>query len=909
MTFLFTDIERSTELWQRHPDGMPEAIARHDAVLTETIEGHGGRVFKTVGDSVHAVFDSAPDAVAAALAAQRALRDAEWPIPEPPSVRMALHTGPAEERGGDYFGLALSRTARIRAAGHGGQILLSQAVERLVVDRFPEGAALRDLGRRRLKDLTEPERIFQLVVDDLPADFPPLETLDIRPHNIPAQTTPLIGREAELATVRELLLEEGARIVTLVGPGGTGKTRLALQAAAEVLDAFEDGVFLVNFAPIHDPALVPGEILRVWDARPEAEESERDALVRVLEDRETLLVLDNFEQVTRATPLIADLLHAASDLATLVTSQAALRLQGEHEVPVPPLPTPDPRDPDPERLAANEAVSLFVQRARSVSPSFRLSSQNAAAVASIVRELDGLPLAIELAAARIKMLPPGRLLERLRGNYDFLSGRGPDRPDRHRTLRATIDWSYDLLDEEERALFRRQAVFDGGYTLEAAEAVCTAPGAEIDVLEGLESLVDKSLVRRVERQGDIRFERLRTIRAYAVEKLEASGEADRWRRRHAEYFAAFAEGLDQRQAADEETSRRLERLGSEMDNLRAALEWSLEKEESSLAVRLGRALPAVWFIQGSVEEGRRWLERTLHLGDALTPVERAHVLNGLGRLGQVQGDNSPQVISWFEESLGLYRAAGRRSGEARALMNLGNAHRRLERFDRAGKLFAEALSIYRELGDVFGVGGALLNLGEMANARGDLERARQLFEEAREVARRGRNLIGLAFSLQYLGILACQTGALEEAEERFSESRSIFEDLGSEPGLAWSDYYAGTLARKRGERTTARERYDAALACFRRLDYRPGIAACLLGFAALDATGNRCERAALLLGTARALHEQARTSRSPIEDEAIDLVRRACRGELGEARFEAAVEEGASMEIETALGLAPATAA
>lgn len=908
-TFLFTDIERSTEMWQRYPATMPEAIARHDAILTETIADHGGRVFKTVGDAVHAVFDDPPGAVSAALAAQRALRDAEWPIPEAPAVRMALHAGPAEERGGDYFGLALSRAARILSAGHGGQVLLSQAVERVASTRFPEGAALRDLGERRLKDLTEPQRIFQLVVDDLPAEFPPLVTLDARPHNLPAQTTPLIGRQEELEEVRGLLLEPGVRLVTLVGPGGTGKTRLATQAAAEVLDAFADGVFLVNLAPIHDPSLVAAEILRAAGERTEGEEPDAAALRRFLAPREMLLVLDNFEQVVAAASLVADLLHAAPRLVVLATSQAALRLQGEHEVRVGPLDLPDPGRAEPERMASNEAVSLFVQRARAASPGFRLTADNAPAVASIVRELDGLPLAIELAAARSRTLPPERLLERLRGNYDLVSGRDRDRPERHRALRTTIDWSYGLLEEDERALFRRQAVFDGGFSLEAAEAVCTAPEREIDVLEGLESLVDKSLVLRVDHGGHVRFERLRTLRAYAVEKLEASGEADFWRRRHAAHFAAFAARLDEANAGYADVADRLERLPRDIDNLRAALAWTLEKGEASLAVDLTRALPAIWFTRGGLEEGKRWLERVCALGEALAPVERARVLNGLGRLGQVQGDNSPRVVGWFEESLTLFRAAGKRRGEARALMSLGNVHRRLERFDEARERFEAALAIYRDLDDVFGISGGLMNLGEMANARGDLEAARASFEEAAAVARRGRNRVGEGYALQYLGALACQTGALDEAAERFAESRRIFESLGSGPGLAWLEYYEATLARKRGDLSAAREILDRAIDRFRTLDYRPGLAGGLLALAAVDALEERCDRAARLFGFSKALHEQARTSMSPLEDEAIALVVERCRAGLGDEAFEAAVAEGAAMDLEAALGLALAAAA
>ncbi|MDX1622381.1 MAG: tetratricopeptide repeat protein [Gemmatimonadota bacterium] len=907
MTFLFTDIEGSTELWERDPGSMRSALARHDEILRHAIEERGGNVFKTVGDAFHAVFSSAEAAVEAAVEAQRALQAEPWSTPEPFAVRMALHCGGAELREGDYYGPPLNRTARMVDAGHGGQILLSRAIERRVGERFPEGAALRDLGERRLKDLTEPERIFQLVVDGLRADFPPLRTLDARPHNLPARTSSLVGREEEIARVRSLLLDEDARLVTLIGPGGTGKTRLGIQAAAEVIDRYRDGAWLVDLASVREPELVAGEILRIRDARPEADETEVDALRRHLRDREMLLVLDNFEQVVEAAPLVAELLEAAPGLTILVTSQAALRIRGEREVSVPPLAVPDPGEEDPDRLLGSEAVALFDQRARAAVPSFRLSEENAAAVRDICLLLDGLPLAIELAAARVKLFAPKALLRRLEESFDVLATGGRDLPERQRTLRGALEWSYDLLAETEAALFRRQAVFAGGFTLEAAESVCTTPEDELDVLDALTSLLDKSLLRRVETDGAPRFERLRTIRAFAVEKLEESGEADRWRGRHAGHFAVFADRIDYGGSEGRGTREWLERLDRELDNLRAAMEWALERGEAGIAPRICAILPAVWFLRGVGEEGRRWLERTLALEDSLEARGRARVLNLIGRLGQVEGDNSPEVVARFEESLEIYREVGDRSGEARALMNLGNVRRRLEAFEQARGLFEESLGIYRGIGDHFGVCSALMNLGDLANARGDVERARELFAEARDTARAGENPIALAYALQYLGQVALETDELERAADLFEESRAIFEDLGSEPGTAWSDYYLATVARERGDRRRARSRYLEALECFRDVEYPPGIAACLLGYATLDAEAGRCERAARLLGAARAIRARATTSVSPIETEAARLVERACREALGEGAFGRLQGEGAEMSPAGAIALAAST--
>jgi predicted ATPase/class 3 adenylate cyclase len=907
VTFLFTDIEGSTDLWERYRDTMPVALARHDAIVREAIERHGGSVFKTIGDAFCAVFPSAPDAVAAALDAQRALGAEPWRLESPLRVRMAIHSGIAERRGDDWFGPPLNRVARMLDAGHGGQILLSQAVERLVADRFPEGAALRDLGQRTLKDLARPERIFQLVTEDLSADFPPIRTLDARPHNLPVSATPLVGRQREIAAVRRLFEREHVRLVTLIGPGGTGKTRLALQVAAEMIDDFRDGVFLVNFAPVQDPALVPDEILRTLGLKPDGDLAPAEALRRTLRSRANLLVLDNFEQLVNAAPLLAELLRDAPDLALLVTSQAALRIQEESEFPVLPLEVPPEDAPaDPERLLQCDAVVLFLQRARAAVPSFDLTRENASHVAAIVRQLDGLPLAIELAAARIKMFPPEALVGRLSRMFDFLTAGARDLPDRHRTLRAAIEWSYALLSEEERALFRRQAVFDGGFTLEAAETVCSSPGYEIDVLEGLSSLLDKSLIRQTRTSGtEPRFERLRTIRAFALEKLEQSGEADVWRRRHAEWFADFADRFNPVGGPTIESSEILERLDQELDNLRAAFHWAVDHRDAALAIRISNVTTVLWFLSGSTEESERWVARVLSLGDDLTPHDRAIALAMRGRLAQVQGDNSPGVVADFEDSLALFRELEDERGIARSLMSLGNVHRRRGEYDRAEELFEESLSIYRRIGDFFNEGGAMMNLAELASARGDTAQARSLFKEVADGARGRGNRLGLGFALGYLGSVAYQDGAYDEAERYLNESLSEFRALkGGEISQAWMIAGLGAVERERGEHERAREIFAQALSIFRDRDYRPGIAHVLIARAALEAIEGRPERAARLLGAGEALSREASISRMPAEEAAIRIATERARDALGEDVFVRLREQAAALPAEEALALA-----
>ena len=637
-TFLFTDIEGSTKLWDRAPEAMKFALARHDMLLRQSIEQHGGHVFKTVGDAFCAAFSHAPDALSAALAAQRALRAEGWRSEIGAiRIRAALHTGAAEERAGDYFGPPLNRAARLLAAGHGDQTVLSWATQELVCNCLPPDVSLLDLGEHRLKDLFRPERVFQLCASDLPSEFPPLKTLDAKLTNLPAQPTTFIGRERELAAVLALLRRDGVRLITLTGPGGTGKTRLGIQAAASVLDEYGHGVFFVPLATITDPDLIIPTIGATFNLKELGGQPIGELLKCHLAEKHLLLVLDNLEQVISAAPKIAELLSAAPRLRILASSREKLHVYGEHEHPIPPLALPDMRKrPTLAALMQCEAVELFAQRAKAANPSFEITDATAPSVAEICVRLDGLPLAIELAAARSKLLTPQAMLERLSSRLKALTGGARDLPPRQQTIRGAIDWSYNLLDDGERILFARLGVFVGGWTCGTAEAVC-GDGLPMEVFDGLESLTDKSLIRQTDGTGsESRFVMLETLREYAADKLSQTGELELLQDRHLACFAALGDQSEQELVGPDQVAW-LDRLEVEFDNIRAALRRSLAKDREA-GLQLVTDLSRFWRVRGNYSDGSQWLSLLLSGSLSVRPEIRAKALSLQGEIKLVAGE-------------------------------------------------------------------------------------------------------------------------------------------------------------------------------------------------------------------------------------------------------------------------------
>jgi predicted ATPase/class 3 adenylate cyclase len=915
ITFLFTDIEGSTRLWEEHPEAMREALGRHDALLREAIGAHHGRVFKTVGDQFCAAFATAPEALAAALTGQRALQAERWPGTGPLRVRMALHTGTAEAREGDYLGPPLNRIARLLEAGHGGQILLSLATQELVRDHLPGESSLRDLEEHRLKDLTRPERVFQLLHPDLQANnFPPLRSLAAFTHNLPAQLTSFIGREQAMAEVKDLL--STTRLLTLTGSGGCGKTRLALQAAADLLEEYPDGVWLVELAALADPALVPQSVAAALGVREEPNRPLLATLVDYLRPKSLLLVVDNCEHLLEACAQLADsLLRTGPELRILASSREGLGIAGERTYRVPSLSLPPvaptsqsaPSPSGSSALLEYEAVRLFVERAVFTQPGFVVTDQNALALAQVCQRLDGIPLALELAAARVKALPVEKLNERLDDMFRLLTGGSRTALPRQQTLRALIDWSYDLLAPPEQALLRRLSVFAGGWILEAAEAVCAdarneergmrneiGSGSALiphssflipeDVLDLLSSLVEKSLV--LYEAGEARYWLLETVRQYARDRLLETGEAAAVRGRHRDWCMALAEDAGERFRGPTETAW-LERLEREHDNLRAALAWSVAQGQGATGLRLGGALGRFWAVRGYWTEGREHLAELLTLpGAEDRTVERARVLLGAGELARYLGDwraawaligeslaisreldhkrgtvTSLNFLGWIaqqqqgdfraaralhEESLAISRELGDQRSIAASLHGLGGAAHAQGEHEAARTLFEENLASFRELGDKHGIVVSLMHLGQIARDRGDFGAARARFEESLAIFRELGTKEGIAWSLDNLGRTAygeCDFGA---AQALFEESAALRREIGSKTYLAWPLLGLGDVARLEHDFETARSHYEEALAIGRELELQDVIGWAVVSLAPLLVARGELEQACTL---------------------------------------------------------------
>jgi predicted ATPase/class 3 adenylate cyclase len=805
VTCLFSDIEGSTRIelalgTERYRD----VRERHRALLRTAFAAHGGHEESTEGDSFFVIFREPDDGVAAAVDAQRAVAAEAWPADGVVRVRMGLHTGRVERLpGGDVIGYPINRTARIAAVAHGGQVLLSEVTRGLVADVLPAGVTLRDLGPHRLKDLREPERLAQLVVDGLPDTFPVLRSLDARPNNLPTQLTTFVGRERELTEAGALLRD--TRLLTMTGPGGTGKTRLSLQVAAAAADDHPDGVWFVALDSVRDPTLVIPTIARTLGLADNQARSTMDLLADEIGDGRVLLVLDNVEQVVDAGKDIAELLRRCANLCCIVTTRIPLRVSGEQEYPVPGLPAPPDtsrlseverlnlppglRELDAEALTRFEAVRLFVDRASRVRPGFVITDEVAPAVAAICARLHGMPLAIELAAARVKVLTPDQIHARLDDHLTLLTAGSRDLPERQQTLRGAIAWSYDLLDDGGRRLVGRLSVFRGGFDLEVAEEVC-GPAEEIggDVVDRVGELVDQSLVRPEER-AEPRFAMLETIREFAAEMLAASEEAAAIADRHAAAMLALAErAAPELNGPDQRTW--LERLEPDHDNMRAALDRAIAKPDPVLGVRLSFALWRFWQQRGYLNEARARFEALDAQGWDLAPVDRARFAEAYGGVAYWQSDQATAARQ-YDEQLRLWREIGDRREIANALFNRAYADM-IEVMEgnvtpvnkKSGRQkLDEALVIYRELGDTGGEGNILWGLGSLAYFTADAEAAESAYRQSLELHRTAGNRSMEAWSLHMLALALVGRRDFDGAQDTARHALRHFYEAGDVSGV------------------------------------------------------------------------------------------------------------------------------
>jgi len=824
VTFLFTDIEGSTRLVQDLGERFRPVLEIHHSILRRAIVAHHGIEVSTEGDAFFAVFSSAVHAMNATIDAQRELAATDWPDHLGIHVRMGLHTGEGQLGGDNYLGVDVNRGARIAAAGHGGQVLLSASTRALVASAMPEGVLLRDLGQHRLKDLREPEHLSQLVITGLPADFPALRSLDASPTNLVVPETALIGRDRELAELLALLA--GPRMVTLTGPGGIGKTRLALELGRQVLIRFSDGVFFVPLETFTEASNVPVAVGQAIGVRPAVQREPEDALIEHLADRQLLLILDNLEQLVGAAPLVARFLARATRLRIVVTSRIPLHLSGEQEYPVSPLAVPDAEaSVGLEVLARVAAVALFVERARRSRPDFQLTDGNAAAVAAICRRLDGLALAIELAAARVKILSPSMILARLDHALPLLSGGSLDLPARQRTLRAAIDWSCRLLTSDEQTFFRRLTVFSGGWTVDAAERVA-APAGElgIDALDGLTALVDQSLVRLTTDgpSGDSRFEMLQLIREYGTDLLVESDEAATVARRHVDWVLALVEAAAPVLESGADLGW-LDRLSAEHDNVRAALRWCVQEGEQESGLRLASAVWRFWQQRGHTREGRGWFERLLPTVEPRGPLD-AGVL--------AAAHTAAGGLAYWQNDL-----------------------------DEAERLYGSALELDRASERSDRLGDDLYNLGFVAMARGDLDRARRRFAESADLFVAAGKSARLGDTTAVRGAVELRAGNFEQARDWTREARRLQLELGNQRRATDAAMVLSYIHFRLGDASAAREGLLTALDETREMG-DVGRWPLLLEVGAAMALDARRPREVLLLAAASA-HRRARMGGGP----------------------------------------------
>lgn len=894
VTFLFTDIEGSTELWERQPEAMKTALAQHDSILKEAIEENHGYLIKTTGDGVHAVFATVLDAVHASIGVQKKLQTSKdfetIDISRPFRVRMGLHTGEAELRGSDYYGQTLNRAARIMGVANGGQILLSSVSAELLRDHLPDGTTLLDLGEHRLKNLSRPERIFQLNAPSLLAEFPALKSLNAFPNNLPVQLTSFIGREKEMAEIETLL--ESARLVTLTGSGGTGKTRLSLEVGAEVLSSFPHGVWLIELAPLTDSSQIIPAMAGVFGLQEIPSVPLAEIVRDYLRDKKVLLLLDNCEHLIQACARLADdLLHHCVDLKILASSREALGIAGEQAYHTP-------------SLADSESRGLFLERVRAANPDFILTEANASSVDQICSRLDGIPLAIELAAARAKLLSPEQIAARLDDRFRLLVGGSRTSLPRQQTLRALIDWSYDLLSEEEQALLRIASVFVDGWTLDAIEAVSEDP----NVLENLDGLVSKSLVVTEERQSEMRYFLLETIRQYAREKLFDARQVSIARDRHFHYFNELSERLWEAFRTSTVSVWR-DRADEESENLRAALEWGLENHiEEAVRLAANFCLISDWLSNQTL--GLTLVESAIEKVRTLPPVEgnaylqrqglvaRAFFARGMVNLSK---GNLPLCKQDLQEAISISRAIGdkRTLGYSLGIFYVASTFINDSTGDDAAH---EALAIFtNEIDDDWGLGLAYQNMARIAVSHGDQEEKQRYLTKFNELRRGTPVSFQAGLFLMGLGRSESEHGNYEAARQLFEDAQNVLSQLRIRIYEISVRSQLGHIARYTGDLVEAKSIYRETIRGWQDLGNRGAVAHQLECFASIAIAEEECQRAVKLFGAAEALREQSNSPMTDFERTEYDQMVEHARSLLSEADIDTFWTEGRTMTMEEAI--------
>lgn len=840
VTFLFTDIEGSTKLAQEFHDRLSEVLERHHSILNNAVESNNGFVFKMIGDAFCCAFQNADDAVRASVDAQKKLNSEIW-NEAVIKVRMGIHSGNAEWSGTDYMGyITLARTQRVMSAAYGGQIIISNDAYEIKKDYGSEEISFRDLGSRRLKDLIQPLRLYQIMSADIPADFPPLKTLDARPNNLHVQLTSFIGREKEMKEIKKLL--SVTRLMTLLGSGGTGKTRLSLQVAADLIDEFANGVYIAELAPVSDPAMIVQTIFDSLEIKEEPGRSPEETLTDYLRGKEMLIILDNCEHlIIECSGLAEMILRNCPKIKIIATSREALNCSGEQTYRLPSLSVPDKSIVNtPEQLTHYESVRLFIERALSVNHNFRVNNNNAPALAGICNRLDGIPLAIELAAARIKVLSVEKIYERLDNRFNFLTGGNRTALPRQQTLKALIDWSYDLLSEEEKKLWSRLSVFKDGWTLESAEEICSDEKiSKGEMLDLLSQLVEKSII--IYDEVKERYWILETIKQYGEEKLKESNEEEKFFTKHLDYFAEQS-SLSKFKLSGKTNPEWLDKIETEHNNFISAIDWSVKCLKMDKGSLIASELGNFWTTRGHYLTGIKIMESLLENVSGIRKETLSKLFSISGDLFRSQGKYETAKM-YYEKSFEISTELQNKKDISISLIGIGNVEAETGNFGKAKNYFEESLKVSRECNFYGGISFSLNNLGNVALVMGNFELAETYTKQSLEINRKSQNKGDIAYSLDTLGNLMVEKGNLELAQEYLEESLKLTKEIGDKSGIAYSLMNLSGISNRNGNQEQALSYLEESLRLRIELDDKTGIAYSLFSIGSIFFEQKKYEQA------------------------------------------------------------------